>query len=161
MLLKKKKLPHSPFHFPGQSLQELGKDKSSLKAAENHTSQFLKHLNSVEKKLSDQIQYLTQVSTGQPHEGSGYGSAKVLQMAWHRISHVKSRIRELEETKQKYYQSQGAGQGALRGRANGGGIGPDGAASGRPAVVNQGPANIQSQQQQQPPTNQVPQPNQQ
>lgn len=102
----------------GQSLQELGKDKSSLKAAENHTSQFLKHLNQVEKKLSDQIQYLTQVSTGQPHEGSGYGSAKVLQMAWHRISHAKSRIRELEETKHKYYQSQAALRGG-GGRTNG------------------------------------------
>lgn len=53
-------------------------------------------------KLSEQINYLTQVSTGQPHEGSGYASAKVLQMAWHRISHVRSRVRELEETKAKY-----------------------------------------------------------
>lgn len=60
----------------------------------------------MEQKLSEQINYLTQVSTGQPHEGSGYGSAKVLQMAWHRISHAKSRVRELEETKQKYWASQ-------------------------------------------------------
>lgn len=97
--------------FPGQVLQELGKDKSSLKNAENHTTCFLKSLNQVETKLSEQINYLTQVSTGQPHEGSGYGSAKVLQMAWHRISHAKSRVRELEETKQKYWASQ-----ALRGR---------------------------------------------
>lgn len=66
----------------------------------------MKSLNQVEQKLSEQINYLTQVSTGQPHEGSGYGSAKVLQMAWHRISHAKSRVRELEETKQKYWASQ-------------------------------------------------------
>uniref|UniRef100_A0A336MQI1 Mediator of RNA polymerase II transcription subunit 11 n=1 Tax=Culicoides sonorensis TaxID=179676 RepID=A0A336MQI1_CULSO len=90
----------------GQVLQELGKDKSSLKSVENHTSQFLKSLNQVETKLTEQVNYLTQVSTGQPHEGSGYASAKVLQMAWHRIHHVKSRVRELEESKQKYLQNQ-------------------------------------------------------
>lgn len=72
--------------FPiGQSLQELGKEKTSQKAVENNTQQFLKSLNIIETKLSEQINYLTQVSTGQPHEGSGYASAKVLQMAWHRI----------------------------------------------------------------------------
>lgn len=86
----------------GQTLQELSKEKSSQKSAETQAQQFLKTLSSVESKLSDQINYLTQVSTGQPHEGSGYASAKVLQMAWHRISHVRSRVRELEETKAKF-----------------------------------------------------------
>jgi mediator of RNA polymerase II transcription subunit 11 len=56
-------------------------------------------------QLSEQITYLTQVSTGQPHEGSGYASAKVLQMAWHRIHHARSRIRELEESKNKFVQA--------------------------------------------------------
>lgn len=83
-------------------MQELSKEKSSQKSAETQAQQFLKTLSSVEAKLSDQINYLTQVSTGQPHEGSGYASAKVLQMAWHRISHVRSRVRELEETKAKF-----------------------------------------------------------
>lgn len=32
----------------------------------------------VEKGLSEQIGYLTQVATGQPHEGSTYGAEKVL-----------------------------------------------------------------------------------
>ncbi|XP_055541842.1 mediator of RNA polymerase II transcription subunit 11 [Wyeomyia smithii] len=86
----------------GQALLELSKEKTSQKATETHTNQFLKSLNSVESKLSEQINYLTQVSTGQPHEGSGYAAAKVLQMAWHRIQHVKSRIKELEECKMKY-----------------------------------------------------------
>lgn len=39
------------------------------------------HLNSffqgIEKGLSEQISYLTQVSTSQPHEGSIYGVEKV------------------------------------------------------------------------------------
>ena len=109
---------HSPFprHIQGQALLELSKEKTSQKATETHTNQFLKSLNIVESKLSEQINYLTQVSTGQPHEGSGYAAAKVLQMAWHRIQHVKSRIKELEECKMKYVtatsrlQSQRSGQ---------------------------------------------------
>lgn len=84
---------------------ELGKEKTSQKAAENNTQQFLKSLNIIETKLSEQINYLTQVSTGQPHEGSGYASAKVLQMAWHRIQHARSRVRELDESKNKYLQA--------------------------------------------------------
>lgn len=91
--------------FSGQALLELSKEKTSQKATETHTNQFLKSLNIVESKLSEQINYLTQVSTGQPHEGSGYAAAKVLQMAWHRIQHVKSRIKELEECKIKYVQA--------------------------------------------------------
>lgn len=90
---------------PGQALHELGKEKTSQKAAENNTQQFLKSLQNIESKLSEQINYLTQVSTGQPHEGSGYASAKVLQMAWHRIQHARTRVRELDESKNKYLQA--------------------------------------------------------
>lgn len=103
---RKHQNPHLPKRLrKGQSLQELGKEKSSQKAAENHTQQFLKSLSIVESKLTEQINYLTQVSTGQPHEGSGYASAKVLQMAWHRIQHARSRVRELDESKSKYVQA--------------------------------------------------------
>lgn len=93
---------HSTIFFSvssGQALQELSKEKSSQKSAETQTQQFIRSLSNVESKLSEQINYLTQVSTGQPHEGSGYASAKVLQMAWHRIQHARSRVRELEESK--------------------------------------------------------------
>lgn len=85
--------------FLAQALLELGKEKSSQKQAESNTSQFLRTLSQVESKLSDQINYLTQVSTGQPHEGSGYASQKVLQMAWHRLEHVRSWVNELERHK--------------------------------------------------------------
>ncbi|CAO1372102.1 unnamed protein product [Diamesa hyperborea] len=91
----------------GQALMELSKEKSSQKAAENHTSQFLKSLNSVETKLSEQINYLIQVSTTNAHEGSGYASAKVLQMAWHRIHNVRHRLRELEESGNKHIKKAG------------------------------------------------------
>lgn len=48
----------------GQALMELSKEKNSLKQAEVQTNQFLKTLNHVEAKLTEQINYLTQVSTG-------------------------------------------------------------------------------------------------
>lgn len=85
--------------FPAQALLELSKEKSGQKQAETNTSQFLRTLSQVESKLSDQINYLTQVSTGQPHEGSGYASQKVLQMAWHRLEHVRSWVNELDRLK--------------------------------------------------------------
>lgn len=117
-------LPFSFFFSSGQALQELSKDKSNVKHAETQTNQFLKTLSLVESRLHEQINYLTQVSTGknqlrctvlyngfsrkqskpllisgQPHEGSGYASQKVLQMAWHRLEHVRSRINELDNLK--------------------------------------------------------------
>ncbi|XP_014489074.1 PREDICTED: mediator of RNA polymerase II transcription subunit 11 [Dinoponera quadriceps] len=85
----------------GQAILELGKEKSSMKQVEQNTTHFLKSLGIVESKLSEQINYLTQVSTGQPHEGSGYASQKVLQMAWHRLEHARSRVNELERIKNK------------------------------------------------------------
>lgn len=91
--------------FLGQAFLELSKEKSSLKNAESQTHQFLKTLNHVESKLTEQINYLTQVSTGQPHEGSGYASQKVLQMAWHRLEHARSRVNELERNKTKHFQT--------------------------------------------------------
>lgn len=69
---------------------------------------FLKTLGNVENKLTDQINYLTQVSTGQPHEGSGYASQKVLQMAWHRLEHARSRVNELDRIKVKHVQGRTA-----------------------------------------------------
>lgn len=91
-------------HFLGQVFVELSKEKSSLKQAENHTQMFLKTLSAVENKLTEQINYLTQVSTGQPHEGSGYASQKVLQMAWHRSEHARSRVNELDRIRIKHLQ---------------------------------------------------------
>lgn len=73
---------------------------------------FLKTLSAVESKLTDQINYLTQVSTGQPHEGSGYASQKVLQMAWHRLEHARSRVNELDRIKVRHMQGRTSGRSA-------------------------------------------------
>uniref|UniRef100_T1J453 Mediator of RNA polymerase II transcription subunit 11 n=1 Tax=Strigamia maritima TaxID=126957 RepID=T1J453_STRMM len=89
----------------GQAVQELSKDKPPGKSVEGHTNNYLKTLASVETGLSKQINYLTQVSTGQPHEGSSYAAQKVLQMAWHRLEHARSRVNELERLKNQHTQA--------------------------------------------------------
>ena len=70
-------------------------------------------MQEIDTKLTENIKYLSQVSTGQPHEGSSYASQKVppitdtimiiiiiiiqvLQMAWHRLEHARSRVAELD-----------------------------------------------------------------
>lgn len=90
----------------GQALTELAKEKPSMKAMENYTSNFLKALESVDSGLSRQIQYLTQVSTGQSHEGSSYSSQKELQMTLHRLEHAKSRVTAVERLAANYIPAQ-------------------------------------------------------
>ncbi|KAI1283762.1 Mediator of RNA polymerase II transcription subunit 11 [Halotydeus destructor] len=86
-------------HALGLGLQELSKEKPTIKLVENHTATFVNSLQSVEANLSRQLNYLSQVSTGQSHEGSAYGSQKVLDMAVHRLEHSKSRLKELDRMK--------------------------------------------------------------
>lgn len=85
-----------------QAMQELAKDKPSVKQVENHSTNFLKSVGQVESDLSKQIHYLTQVSSGQAHEGSTYAAQKTLTMAWHRIEHAKSRLGELDRMNAHY-----------------------------------------------------------
>ncbi|KAL4220388.1 Mediator of RNA polymerase II transcription subunit 11 [Mactra antiquata] len=80
----------------GKALEELAKEKPLMKTVESHTTGFIKTLEVVEAGLIKQINYLTQVSTGQPHEGSCYAAQKDLFMAYHRRAHVQCRLEELE-----------------------------------------------------------------
>lgn len=91
-------------HAASQAILELSKEKPSLKQAETFSSTFLKSLENVENGLSKNITYLTQVSTGQAHEGSSYASQKMMQMAWHRLKHSQSRLNDLERLKNKHIQ---------------------------------------------------------
>nr|CAG4635226.1 EOG090X0LXA [Alona affinis] len=91
----------SCIQIAGQALLELSKDKASMKAVESQTSQFLKTLSHVEGELSKHINYLTQVSTGQPHEGSAYGSLKMYKTARLRLDHTRTRLLELETLKNR------------------------------------------------------------
>lgn len=80
----------------GTALQELSKEKPSLKQVDQHSKAFLSILQNVEIGIAEQIHYLTQVSTVQPHEGSSYATQKDADMASHRLEHVKSRLRDLQ-----------------------------------------------------------------
>ncbi|XP_015923570.1 mediator of RNA polymerase II transcription subunit 11 [Parasteatoda tepidariorum] len=89
-------------HAASQGILELSKEKPSVKQAETYSTTFLKTLENVEAGLSKNITYLTQVSTGQAHEGSSYASQKVMQMAWHRLKHSQTRLAELERLKNQH-----------------------------------------------------------
>ncbi|XP_048747149.2 mediator of RNA polymerase II transcription subunit 11-like [Ostrea edulis] len=86
----------SAIQSAGSALQELSKDKPVMKNVESHTTTFIKTLVEVEKKLTGHINYLTQVSTGQPHEGSSYAPQKDLLLSYHRVDHIRSRLNDLE-----------------------------------------------------------------
>ena len=47
-------------------------------------------------EMNSNIMFTTFHIKGHPHEGSSYPSQKVLQTAWHRLEHAKSRISELD-----------------------------------------------------------------
>merc|ERR1712098_301982 len=82
--------------------EEIGKDKPSQKQVDHLVTQFMNSLQEIDSKLTENIKYLSQVSTGQPHEGSSYASQKVLQMAWHRLEHARSRVGELDRIKSQH-----------------------------------------------------------
>ncbi|CAG0912367.1 unnamed protein product [Notodromas monacha] len=84
------------------ALAEISKDKPSQKQVDQHNTQFLNTLSSVETELTKHINYLIQVSTGQPHEGSSYAAQKSLLMAGQRLDHSKRRLSELESIKNHY-----------------------------------------------------------
>ena len=84
----------------GQALTEISKDRPSQKSVDQLNQHVMANIKNVDAKLSEQIKYLTQVSTGHPHEGSSYASQRVLQTAWLRLDHAKSRIAELDRDRQ-------------------------------------------------------------
>merc|ERR1712130_350607 len=86
----------------GSALAEVAKDKPSQKQVDLLVTQFMNSLTSIDSSLTEHIKYLSQVSTGQPHEGSSYASQKVLQMAWHRLEHARSRVSELDRIKSQH-----------------------------------------------------------
>ena len=84
------------------ALSEVAKDKPSQKQVDLLVTQFMNSLQKIDNDLTSQIKYLSEVSTGQPHEGSSYASQKVLQMAWHRLEHARSRVSELDRIKSQH-----------------------------------------------------------
>ncbi|XP_067409971.1 mediator of RNA polymerase II transcription subunit 11 [Emydura macquarii macquarii] len=77
---------------------ELSKEKPSERLLERQAAQFSASVQKVESELSAQIRYLTQVATGQPHEGSSYSARKGCQMALNRIDYARVKLGELAYT---------------------------------------------------------------
>jgi mediator of RNA polymerase II transcription subunit 11 len=72
----------------GQCLQELSKDPTS-QLVTKYTTTFLATLQSVDQRLSEQIAYLSQVSTSQWHGDSVYLAERVLTVSFRmRNSHM-------------------------------------------------------------------------
>ncbi|KAL4006261.1 retinol dehydrogenase 14 [Sarotherodon galilaeus] len=82
----------------GNIVLELSKDKHNASFLDRQLIQFQNSVSRVENELSAQIRYLTQVATGQPHEGSTYSARKDCQMALNRAEYAKVKLGELGRT---------------------------------------------------------------
>ncbi|KAJ1084350.1 hypothetical protein NDU88_004501 [Pleurodeles waltl] len=82
----------------GNVTLELSKEKPNERLMDRHASQFTSSVQKVESELSGQIRYLTQVATGQPHEGSSYSARKDCQMALNRVDYARVKLGELSRT---------------------------------------------------------------
>ncbi|KPP76961.1 Med11 protein-like [Scleropages formosus] len=82
----------------GNVVLELSKEKPNGSLLDRQLSQFTSAVNRVESELSSQIRYLTQVATGQPHEGSTYSARKDCQMALNRAEYARVKLGELGRT---------------------------------------------------------------
>nr|XP_029510921.1 mediator of RNA polymerase II transcription subunit 11-like [Oncorhynchus nerka] len=78
----------------------LSKDKAHgpVCLLDRQLSQFTGSVSRVETELSSQIKYLTQIATGQPHEGSTYSARKDCQMALNRAEYARVKLGELGRT---------------------------------------------------------------
>ena len=79
----------------GHALQELSKEQPMKDNLNTHTKDFLNSLQGVEKGLQEQIAYLTEVATGQPHEGSIYGAEKDFSLTCQGTRIAKQHVQDL------------------------------------------------------------------
>ncbi|XP_060710472.1 mediator of RNA polymerase II transcription subunit 11 [Hemiscyllium ocellatum] len=77
------------------AILEMSKEKPAERNLDRHALQFTASVQRVEMELSSQIRYLTQVATGQPHEGSSYSARKDAQMAVNRVEYTHVKVRDL------------------------------------------------------------------
>ncbi|XP_031465527.1 mediator of RNA polymerase II transcription subunit 11 [Phasianus colchicus] len=79
----------------GSVILELSKEKAAERLLERQAAAFGAAVAKVEAELGAQIRYLTQVATGQPHEGSSYAARKGCQLALNRMEYARRRLAEL------------------------------------------------------------------
>uniref|UniRef100_A0A8C0KAY0 Mediator of RNA polymerase II transcription subunit 11 n=1 Tax=Canis lupus dingo TaxID=286419 RepID=A0A8C0KAY0_CANLU len=76
----------------------LSKEKTNERLLDRQAAAFTASVQHVEAELSAQIRYLTQVATGQPHEGSSYSSRKDCQMALKRVDYARLKLSDVART---------------------------------------------------------------
>nr|XP_055223224.1 mediator of RNA polymerase II transcription subunit 11 isoform X1 [Gorilla gorilla gorilla] len=82
----------------GTVILELSKEKTNERLLDRQAAAFTASVQHVEAELSAQIRYLTQVATGQPHEGSSYSSRKDCQMALKRVDYARLKLSDVART---------------------------------------------------------------
>lgn len=85
----------------GSVILELSKEKAAERLLERQAAAFGAAVAKVEAELGAQIRYLTQVATGQPHEGSSYAARKGCQLALNRMEYARRRLAELARGRQQ------------------------------------------------------------
>ncbi|EPQ17854.1 Mediator of RNA polymerase II transcription subunit 11 [Myotis brandtii] len=83
---------------PRTVILELSKEKTNERLLDRQAAAFTASVQHVEAELSAQIRYLTQVATGQPHEGSSYSSRKDCQMALKRVDYARLKLSDVART---------------------------------------------------------------
>ena len=83
------------------AIEELSKESPSEQVVNSKTTRFLKMLEDIEKRLSEQISYLSQVTTSQQHEGSIYALEKSFDLAVWKTQFVKAKMAEIKKLSQK------------------------------------------------------------
>ncbi|CAO2643935.1 Mediator of RNA polymerase II transcription subunit 11 [Lemmus lemmus] len=89
----------------GTAILELSKEKTNERLLDRQAAAFTASVQHVEAELSAQIRYLTQVATGQPHEGSSYSSRKDCQMALKRVDYARLKISDVARTCEQMLES--------------------------------------------------------
>lgn len=83
------------------AIEELSKESPSEQMVNSKTTQFLKMLEDIEKRLAEQINYLSQVTTSQQHEGSIYSVEKSFDLAVWKTQFVKAKMAEIKKISEK------------------------------------------------------------
>ncbi|KAB0388821.1 hypothetical protein E2I00_016033, partial [Balaenoptera physalus] len=86
------------YSLANERLRALEDIEREIGAILQNAAAFTASVQHVEAELSAQIRYLTQVATGQPHEGSSYSSRKDCQMALKRVDYARLKLSEVART---------------------------------------------------------------
>lgn len=94
--------------FSGKALEELTKDKPVAKQVDTNTNNFVKTVKEIEKELTDQINYLTQISTGLPYDGTPYGDQKDFEIGQGKLANMTAKCQTLYDNFSNLQQPSGS-----------------------------------------------------